>query len=298
MTTAAPTTTAPEPTVPETPEVPEVNKSALVEVLSCCFKSRILPTDFEYFRGHFPAEEGKVYVDLTMQIQNTGEGAIGPEDITGWFEHDGKRLDMQLELEANAGDFENEDRTIQPGETRIGHLFYNVEAAAEGTALEVHYSVLEDEAQIQVDDYVEPVLEDKIGLKLGDVYTQEGEYTIEVLKCMVSDNLQATGAGALKYYVQGYEVLDLVVRLTNEGERPIDHLEGYLVMDGQIKGAAEEQEIKENTELEALTEDSTIAPGAEAVIHIWVTVPVDTDPEGLAMRMNILDESFYCNAMA
>ncbi|MBE6925177.1 MAG: hypothetical protein E7466_08100 [Ruminococcaceae bacterium] len=291
-----------EPTQPseqppeDTPAAPQ--KAAVSEVVSCCFKEQVLPTDFEAYVGHFPAVEGKVYVDLMLRVRNTGETDIGAEDITGWFEYLDQRLAMQLELEKNVGDFENVDKQIHPGQTRTAHLFYTVDAAAAESEMVVHYTVLGESAEITVDDYVPPVLENKHPLSVGGTYTQEGEYTLEVLKCVTSDYIQATGAGAVKYYVQGYTVLDLVVKVYNEGAAGINHLEGYLVLDGQVQGAAEELEVNENTELESLTSDSVIAAGEEAVVHLWVAVPVGTDPAGQAMRLNIMDECFYCVPIA
>lgn len=295
--TAVSTTTAPETTEPEVPEEPELKKSAQVEVLACSFKDQVLPTDHEAYVGWFPEEEGKVYVDLTMRVQNTGEAPIGEEDITGWFEYEGQRIDMQLEVEANAGDFENVDKTVPVGETKIAHLFYTVDAAAEGASISAHYSVLGEEDQIQVDDYVPPVLEDKIQMKIGDVFGREGEYTVEVLDCLISDTLRATGDGAVKYYVEGHEAFDLILRIRNEGDSELDLLEGYLMVGQETEYATEELEINDNKELEALSDEDPIGPGEEVIVHLWVAVPLDTPAEGMVLRFNIQGDSFYCHAV-
>ncbi len=295
--TTAPVTTTQRPTLPELPQQPDETKSARFEVLSCCFKEQVLPTDFESYVGYFPAEEGKVYVDLTMRVRNTGESALGSNDITASFDYDDQHYQMQFELEESAGDFKDTDKSIAPGETGVVHLFYTVDAAAKEESLEVAYTVVDQSDKIQVDDYVAPVLEEKILLNIGDIHTVEGAYTVEVLDCMVSDKLQATGENALKYYVEGYDVFTLVLKVANEGDENLTALEGYYIDGDQIKYATEELEVEENRKLESLSEQNTIKAGEEGIVHLWVAVPIDTEAAGMIMRFNILGESFYCSAV-
>ena len=161
--------------------------------------------------------------------------------------------------------------------------------------MEVHYSVLGQEDQIQVDDRVAPVLEDKLQLKIGEVFGREGDYAVEVLDCLISDSLRATGDGAVKYYVEGHEVFDLILRVSNEGDADLRLLEGYLLLGQEMEYASSEIEINDGKELEALS--NPVGPGEEVIVHLWVAVPIDTPAEGMLLRFNIQGDSFYCYAV-
>lgn len=285
------TTTVPTTTTAPPPE-PELVKAASTAVLSCCFKEQILPSDHELSVGLFPPEEGKMYIDLTMQVENTGEAPIGAEDITAYFQYEGRRYDMQFEVEENAGNFANEDRTVHPGDSRIVHLFYTVDAAARDMV--VHYSILGEGDQMGVDDYVPPVLEDKTQLKIGDTFGHEGRYSVTVMDCMVGKHLRATGNGAQKYYVADHDVLVMTVKLRNESAEELELVEGYLMMGQAPEFAQISVESEDHLTLTEVTEGCGVGPGEEQILHIWVAIPQDIPTEGMAMRLNILCDSFYC----
>ncbi len=289
VTTAATLTTA-----PDKPDTPEPVKSADTEILSCRFKDRILPVDHEVAVGLFPGEEGKVFIDLILQVRNTGEVALGKDDFSAYFSYGGKRYEMQFEVEENAGNFANEDKTIQPGALRTVHLFYTVDAKAADTAMTVHYTIPGEANQITVDDYAPPVLEDKTELKIGTVITREGDYAFEVLDCMVSESLRATGYGAQKYYISGSDVIALILKVRNEGDAPLELLESYLMAGEMPEFAQIYLESEDHMELIEPEEDYTLNVGEEQIIHLWVAVPEDTPTEGMAMRLNVQCDSFYC----
>ena len=288
------TTTVPTTTVTPPPEVPELVKDADTEILSCSFKDQILPTDHEVAIGLFPGEEGKILIDLTLEVRNTGEAPLGKEDFTAYFSYGGKRYDMQFEVEENAGNFANKDKTVQPGDLRKVHLFYTVDTEAADTAMTVHYTILGEAGQIDVAGYVPPVLEDKTEVKIGTVFTREGDYSFEVLDCMVSQSLRATGNGAKKYYVSGSDVFVLILKVRNEGDGPLDLLEGYLMAGEMPEFAQNYLESEDHLELIEPEEGYTLNAGEEQILHLWIAIPPDSPTAGMAMRLNVQCDSFYC----
>lgn len=276
---------------PDTQE-PQIPKTAEVAVLSCSFKAQVLPADHEVYVGCFPYEEGEVYVDLVLSVTNTCEAPIDGGDITGYFEYAGKRYTMQFEVEETADDFANEDKAVLPGETKTVHLFYRVDAAAEGGDLTVHYSALGDSNEISVAPQTEPVKQE---LKIGDVVSCEGSYTVEVLDCKVSSSIRATGSGAKKYYVAGSHVFSLILRVRNDGTSALDYLEGYMLAGDRPEFAVIQMEVNNNLELEDLTR--ALQAGEEQILHLYVAVPEDTPAEGMVMRFNIMGGSYCCCAV-
>ena len=285
-------TSAPNTTKPTQKPEPQITKTAEVEVLGCRFADRVLPTDFEVFVGCYPAAEGEVYVDLPLRVTNTCEYNIDGKNVTGSFEYAGKRYAMQLAVEENAGDFANEEKYVPAGESRVVHLFYRVNGAAAETEITVNYTVLGEEKQITVSGAAEPALEDKHLLQIGDVFRREGAYSLEVVDCMISNSLRATGEGAVKYYVNGYQVLCLVLKLHNEGDEPLAFLEGYVLAGQQPEFATIQKESEDRKELEDMTD--ALEAGEEQILHLWVPVPLGTTVTDAAMRCNVLGDSFYC----
>jgi hypothetical protein len=279
--------TAPSTTAPTVAEV-QIPKSGEITVLGCSFKEEVLPADYEVYVGRFPAEEGKIFVDLTLSVKNTCQYPIGEKDITGYFEYGGKRYTMQFEVEENAGDFANTQKQVDVGETKTVHLFYRVDRKAEDAALTVHYSAFGQAYQAEVQDQTEP---EKRQLNIGEVFTREGMYSVEIMDCMIAPHLRATGSGAVKYYVEGSHVFSLVIKLRNEGDADLSYLEGYLLAGDHPEFASIQMEVKDNKELEDTT---TVKAGQEQILHLWVAVPADTPAEGMSMRLNILGDSFYC----
>lgn len=279
--------TAPSTTAPTEPK-PQIPKSGEVEVVSCSFQEQVLPADFEVYVGHFPSEEGKIYVDLTLSVKNTCDYPIDKEDITGYFEYAGKRYTMQFEVEENAGDFANVQKQVDVGETKRVHLFYRVDRKAEDAEITVHYSVFGQDYQANVGYQTQP---EKPQLQVGDTFGRDGMYSLEVMDCMIAPYLRATGSGAVKYYVEGSHVFSVVIKLRNESDADLSYLEGYLLAGDQPEFASIQMEIKDNIELEDTT---TVKAGQEQILHLWVAVPGDTPTESVAMRFNILGDSFYC----
>lgn len=291
--TTAPTqTTAP---APDGPEVPAPVKSAEIEVLSCTFKEQILPTDFETYMGWFPAEEGKMYVDLTLRVENTGELPLGKEDLSAYFEYEEKRYDLQLEVEENAWNFANEDRTIPLGQARTVHLFYNVDREAVNTPLTVYYTLLDQTGEIPVGPEAEPVLEDKILLQLSDTVSWGETGTVQVMDCLVRPYLRPTGNGAEKFYSpSGDDMFILVLKVDSESELTPNLLDAYL-MAGQIPEFAQIYvESEDHLSFIPLEEAPEPQAGEERIYHLWVEIPFGMPTEGMSIRLNVDTVSYYC----
>ena len=286
------TTVATKPTDSSDDE-PQVFKSGEVQVLSCSYQEQILPTDYEVYVGCFPAKEGKVYVDLALQVRNTCDAPINHKDISGYFDYDGKRYTMQFEVEENAGDFANSGKQIRPGETKTVHLFYTVNQAVEDTPITVHYTALGESGKIAVGERIEP---EKKLLRVGETFLQEGQYSIEVLDCEISSKLQATGIGGKHYFVEGSDVFCLTVKVRNLGFADLEYIEGYLLAGQEPEFGAVQFETNNNTELADWT--GGIRHSDAEIIHLWVPVPQDTPYEGMAMRLNVQGDSFCCYAIS
>lgn len=285
------TTATTEPTTPS--DEPPKLKKAEIQVLSCRFREQILPADHEVYVGCFPAEEGEVYVDLALQVRNTCDESIDSKDITGYFEYAGKRYNMQFEVAQNATDFANRVKQVRPGECKTVHLFYRVDQAAEAETLTVHLTALGKEQELTVTERTEP---EKTALQVGQTFLQEGQYSLEVLKCGIVKEFYATGAGAVKYFVDGSDVFTLTVKVRNLGYGDLDFLEGYLLMGDQPEFGAVQREVNNNLELEDWT--TLIRPGQMEIIHIWVAVPPDMPSAGMALRLNVQGDSFCCYPIA
>lgn len=269
----------------------EAPKTAQTQVLYCRFRQQITPADYEAYVGYFPSKEGEVYVDLAMRVRNTCNRPIDRKDILGSFSYGSQSYTMQFEVEENAGDFANETKQVPPGESRIVHLFYTVDGAAERESITVKYSVLGQENQISVAKRTEPA---KRRLSPGDSLRQEGQYALEVLSCQVASSFGATGANAQGYYVEGSQVLSLAVKVRNLGSSPLGFLEGYLLAEDHPEFANVQMEINEKTELEDW--DEPILPGKERVLLLWVAIPEGTPTGNMSMRFNIEGDSFLCDA--
>lgn len=287
------TTTATEPTSPSTspttPENPEATKTAEIEVLSCSFQEEILPADFEVYVGRFPAVEGKVYVDLVLKVRNTCDETIDGEDISGSFKYDGKRYAMQFEVEDNAGDFANEDKRVYPESCKIVHLFYTVDRKAEEEALTVRYTALGQEREIPVAPRSQ---RQKKVLQVGETFRADGQYAFKVMDCSVYYEFSATGKDAVKYHVEGSNVIALTMKLQNLSPWDLDYLEGYLLAGDRPEFGTVQLEVNDYTELEDWTEP--LEPDQEEIIHIWVVIPQGVSTADLIFRLNVQGDSFYC----
>lgn len=286
------TTVATEPADPK-PEEPQVYKSGDVQVLWCNYREQILPADYEVYVGRFPEKEGKVYVDLALQVRNTCDASINSQDISGYFNYDGKRYTMQFEVETNAGDFANTNKQVRPGETKIVHLFYTVDQQAEDSPITVHYTAFGESYEIAAGQRNEP---EKKVLRVGEIFLKEGQYSLEVLDCLISSKLQATGIGGVKYYVEGSDIYYMTVKVRNLGYGDLNFVEGYLLAGEQPEFATVQVEVNNNTELVDWT--GGIGCGETEIIHIWVAVPQDMPSAGIAMRLNVQNDSFCCFAIA
>jgi hypothetical protein len=288
-----PTFVSTGPTEPdESPEEPQKPKMAEIQVLDCRFREQILPADYEVYVGRFPPEEGEVYVDLSLRVRNTCDVPIDGKDISAYFEYAGKRYTMQFEVVQNAGDFMNQSKKVRPGECKTVHLFYRVKQAAQSETLTVHLNALGQEQTLTVAEYTEP---EKTILKVGQTFVQEGQYSLEILRCGVASQIYATGAGSVRYQVEGSDVLFLTMKVRNLGYSDLDYLEGYLLMGEQPEFAAVQWEINDNLELEDWS--GVISSGQVEIIHLWVAVPQDTPAAGMALRLNVQEDSFCCYAL-
>jgi len=292
--TTAPTTAPTQATTPP-PEVPEPVKAGKIEVLSCRFKDQVLPADHEVYLGWFPVEEGKIYIDLTLSVCNTGEAPLGEEDISAFFRYGDERYDMQLEVEENAWNFANEDRTVHPGQTRRVHLFYNVDKAAADSEITVHYTFLKESGELAVEDEVLPVLQGKSQLQLADTVAWGDTGTVQVMDCLISPFLRATGDDAKKYHSpDGYEFLVLILKVDSEAELEPEVLDGYVMAGQEPDFVQMNVESEDHTTLIPLNEAEPVQAGQERIIHLWVEIPGEMPTEGLAMRLNIDTGSYYC----
>lgn len=295
--TTAPTTAPTQSTTPppDEPDVPEPVTSAEIELLSCRFKDQVLPVDHEACFGYFPAEEGKIYIDLTLRVCNTGETPIGKEELSAFFEYEGMRYDMQLEVEENAWNFANEDRTVHPGQTRTVHLFYNADLAAVDSSITVHYNFLQESGEIAVGEQVQPVLEDKIQLQLADTVHWGNTGTIQIMDCLISTFLRATGKGAEKYYADtDSDLFILILKVDSETDPEPDLLDAYVMAGYEPEFVQILVESEDHLALTPLEEAAPPQPGQERILHLWLEIPFEIPTEDLAMRLNIETGSYYC----
>lgn len=292
--TSSPTTAPTKATTPPPPE-PELPKSAEIEILSCRFKEQVLPVDHETYFGWFPMEYGKIHIDLTLRVQNTGEAPLGKDDLSAYFSYDGQRIDMQLEVEENAWNFANEDRTVHPGQTRTVHLFYNADSAITESDITVHYTFLGESGEIAVEQAVQPVLEDKTELRISDTVNWGETGTVQVMDCLITSYLRPTGKNAQKYHSpEGYDYFVMIIKVDSESEIEPDLLDAY-VMAGQEPDFVDiSVESGDHMTLIPLAEAEAPQAGEERILHLWVEIPSDMPSSVLVMRLNVDTTAYYC----
>lgn len=293
--TTAPTTVPTTAPKADPPEPPAPEKTADIEILSCRFKEQVLPLDHEATVGYFPAEEGKVYIDLTLEVTNTCQEDLDKEDLSAYFIFGDRRYDMQLEVEENAGNFANEDRTVHPGQCRRVHLFYNVDKAALEAEITVSYTLVGQSGTIPVEQEVPPVLEDKQLLQLADTVPWGEAGTLQVMDCLIRPYLSPTGNSDQKYSPgTGNNLFILVVQLDSESELEPALLEAYLMAGQDPDFAQISAETPDHQYLDLLEDALLPQPGEERILHFWVEIPMNMPTEGMAIRLNVDTGSYYC----
>lgn len=261
-----------------------------IKTVRCVFREQITPADFEGYGTYFSAADGKVYVDLVLDINNKSDDSMTEEDISGYFTYDGLRYDMQFEVESEHGEgFLSYSPCVKPGERRIVHLICSVGEAAASEPLTVNYKVYgktEFETITVSEDSSAYTLEEKTELKIGDTVNIEDKYNIEVTDCSVKKYLTASDyANSRQYTNYNGSFFELILKVKNNSSEPLSDISAYTFVDGQAIKATKEIETKNNTELMYLSFDA-LQPGEEEYIHLYVSVEEGISSEGLAMRVN------------
>ncbi len=265
-----------------------------VEVVSCMFDNELVGIDEEISTWGFQKIEGKVYVNLALKIFNNGTEPFTEDDIKAYFEYDELRYDMQYELEvAIPTSYYDDEEVIPAGSVGIVYLFDRVEEAAMSSDITVHYTIGENQYERAVDS-LDPrtPFEKKIKVSAGDVLDAGGIFDIEVISCKETKVLRAQNYEESKQYTPSKgKYIDFVVKIKNNFKKDLTGFSGYVVVGDVVHRAEYIIETDNNTDLR---EDVLLKSGEENIMHVYAVVDEDVDTDGLSMRINLLENCYYC----
>ncbi len=262
-----------------------------VTPLSCEFDNELLGIDEELAQSGFTKLDGKVYVNLALKIVNNGTEDFTEDDISAYFEYNGLRYDMQYELMTVKPASVNDD-DIPVGYAGVVYLFYVVEEAATEESITVHYTIKGNEYEKEVAPLdTRTAFEKKTELSVGDKLDIDGIFEIEVISCSETEYLRAENyAETDQYGSYGDKFIDLVLKVNNKTDVDAASFYAYTVVDDVRILSSSRIETDDNTKLK----DISLKAGEEGIIHLFVAVDENLDTTGMSMRLNILENCYYC----
>ena len=293
---ATPDKDTPVPDSTPTSSAAIIAKDCEFTVLNCSFKKEVTAQDEELIGSSFSEREGKVFVDLVLKVKNTGNSEITKDTISGYFMYSDLRYDMQFEVESGTQTaFVSGTATVPAQETAIVHLLALVDKAATSESLTVNYTIGDKqytEAVKQED--TRTALQKKTKVSVGDKI-DNGLYSFEVIECTNKQYLQTTNLAEGKQYQPfgNGQFIHLLLKVKNNTSSSLKSITTYTSVGDQITRGNSEKEIKNNLEMEELSNEP-LAAGEEQYCHLYVVVDENVNTAGLAIRFNLGGICYYC----
>jgi len=276
-------------------------------VLECVYDEALTGQDEEYFYIKYGVDDRNwIFVDLVIEIENTGTEDITEDNFSGYFTYKSCRhdFDFSIEPKSSLSARSGSDAFIPAGDRGIVHLYSTVEKEAEGTDITVFYAVDGNEYEEKVTVKKDAdLLESKKEVKVGDVVDVNGRYEFEVLSCDVAESMFATNATESQPYSSfDTPVVDLVIKVKNNTNLVMEKLKPYAVVDDKILEGEHGIEVENNTVIVSASvtngyEVQTIEAGEEEICHLYVLVKNEYNTENVAVRFNIDGVCYYCKAV-
>lgn len=288
-------------------------------VVECVFDANLTGQDEEYYDVAFaPSERKYVYVDLVLEVENTGDKPFGKENISAYFMYDDLRYDMEFSLEGknskgcssteyiNVGGVSTKvDRTIKSGDIDFLHMsVYGIEKEAVGSDITVIYTIdgKEFEEKVAVKEEKD-LLTSKTEVKVGDVVDVNGRYSFEVLDCDIKKYLQATNLAESEQYETfgSGSIVDLKIKFTNNTKFTAEKIEPYAVLNDQIYKGECGVEYDNNTKISGVLgakENPTLDAGSDNICHLYFAGVEEADADNFIVRFNVGGVCYYCKVTA
>lgn len=268
------------------------------ELVSCSFADSVYAGDIESTNEMYAGADGKVFVDIVIK---TTDKTVNKNDYSAMISHADVKYNTQLDIGNEICTAFNAERDDPLSKTV--HIFTHVPETLMSDTENVPYVILTAKGEkynlkiAPKEEAPTDPLSTKTEVTVGNKYTpQDGKIEFEVLDITISEYLKATAERGEKYTIDGTQIFDCVIKLTNnvEGYKLSDIYPYVLNGEDGTRGDVK-KETEDNKEIVFL-ENGDIASGDSLVLHIYATLEEDTQPETAVLRFNFAGSCFYCKA--